>query len=928
MKRGLFIIIVFCLSFSFINEVKAEVISKSGFINCIEDNSSLPVRDLPAIAGTLQTNLTCNSSVNVTDDNAGTSDEIIWYKIKYNNNVEGYVNSKYIAFDYLEAEENLSIIDNKGYVSCVENNEPLSVRPNIDSYDTVTSLTCDTEMTIINNNAGSNARCTKWYEITSGSYTGYVCGDYVYQKATVSMTEEHILEYKDYLRSVGFHEESYLNYLVELHSLHPNWQFRAVQTRTNWSTVIANEYIQGRNLIYKSFDDGYRSDDSYSYDYATDTYYRHPTEINWWYASEEAIEYYMDPRNFLNTNNIFMFESLYYQPLYQTTSLVRSLLDSSFMPNIYANTYGEANRYTYANDFIEAAGTYNISPIHLASRILQEGNSTTSITYNGTIYNVFNFFNIRATGTNPAYQGLVWAANITDPTGSYGRAWDTPKKSILGGSQFLVNDYIGVGQNNLYLQKFAVYTTNPSVSLYSHQYMQNLTAPVTEGIKIYSSYNNLGKLEESFVFIIPVYNIMPSTAVAKPNPGNPNSYLNSIKINGTTIQGFTYNNTDYMVNVPYNTTSINLSATTINANATLSGTGTITLVDKNTIKLLEVTAGNGTKTTYNITINKESSPINTLNNITIDKIPFTFDKDTLNYNLNVAYNITNINISYEKTDTNSTVTGLTSKDLVIGANILQYVVTAENGTTKTYIINVIRADANGTTLSSINTLNSLTIDKIPFTFDKETITYDLTVPYETSNINITYEKDDEESSVFGDTNVSLNLGTNNTTLLVIAENGEMKTYTLNIIREDMSVETVLNSSGVKYNTSYISGINIGTNVNTLISKVASVNSNVSIIIKDKDDNVITDTAFKTGYKVIMTALGETKTHEIVLLGDMNGDGEITKSDMLAMQKQIFGYSNLEGAYKFASDINKDDSTNKSDLLAMQRHIFGYSSIKQ
>ena len=87
--------------------------------------------------------------------------------------------------------------------------------------------------------------------------------------------------------------------------MHPTWNFIPFDTGLDWDTVIENESVKGRNLIYYSYGIGYRSLESYSYNWETDEYYRHPTEKNWWYASSDAIEYYMDPRNYLNEKNLF-----------------------------------------------------------------------------------------------------------------------------------------------------------------------------------------------------------------------------------------------------------------------------------------------------------------------------------------------------------------------------------------------------------------------------------------------------------------------------------------------------------------------------------------------------------------------------------------------------------------------------------------------
>ena len=177
----------------------------------------------------------------------------------------------------------------------------------------------------------------------------------------------------------------------------------------------------------------------------------------------------------------------------EPTTPEEKILDNSFMPNVYKKYSDDS----YTKSFMEAAGTYNVSPIHLASRILQEQGNSGSIaslgnefTYDGNTYSgYFNFYNIKATGSNPAVQGLVWAMGGVDHNlTSYLRPWDTPHKSIMGGAKFLSEDYISIGQNTLYFQKFDVSRTN---GIYTHQYMQNISAPLSEGINTYNSYNQI-----------------------------------------------------------------------------------------------------------------------------------------------------------------------------------------------------------------------------------------------------------------------------------------------------------------------------------------------------------------------------------------------------------------------------------------------------
>ena len=80
----------------------------------------------------------------------------------------------------------------------------------------------------------------------------------------------------------------------------------------------------------------------------------------------------------------------------------------------------------------------------------------------------------------------------------YLRPWNSRYKAILGGAKYIATGYISVGQNTLYLQKFDVVANG---GLYSHQYMSNIMAASSEGIRTYNKYSNMGQLSNSFTFL-------------------------------------------------------------------------------------------------------------------------------------------------------------------------------------------------------------------------------------------------------------------------------------------------------------------------------------------------------------------------------------------------------------------------------------------
>lgn len=213
---------------------------------------------------------------------------------------------------------------------------------------------------------------------------------------------------------------------------------------------------------------------------------------NWFNASSTAVAYYLDPRNFLNDDRIYMFEDLSYQKDYQTKQVVSKVIGGTHLPACGFS----------AQMFVNAGSAYNISPVFLAARARQEtGGGSAAISgyrYNGKV--VYNPFNIGATSSgNPVMNGLRYA---------YNKGWTTQTKALNGGAAFMANGYINAGQNTIYLQKFNV--CNGAGKVATHQYMTNIQAPYHEAYTTKRSYQSYGITSETLTFSIPVFNGMPS----------------------------------------------------------------------------------------------------------------------------------------------------------------------------------------------------------------------------------------------------------------------------------------------------------------------------------------------------------------------------------------------------------------------------------
>ena len=69
-------------------------------------------------------------------------------------------------------------------------------------------------------------------------------------------------------------------------------------------------------------------------------------------------------------------------------------------------------------------------------------------------------------------------------------------------------------------------------------------------------------------------------------------------------------------------------------------------------------------------------------------------------------------------------------------------------------------------------------------------------------------------------------------------------------------------------------------------------------------------------------------YEIVVYGDINGDGKVSNLDLVLMQKQILGIESQSGSRLEAANVSKDGGISNKDLVILQKHILGISQIDQ
>ena len=429
-------------------------------------------------------------------------------------------------------------------------------------------------------------------------------------------------QFEKELTSQGFPED-YKPFLRKLHEAHPYWYFEARHLGLDWEYAVEKESKVGLNLLQNSSNYAWKSMEDKAYDWAKDAFIAYDGST-WVTASNKAVRYYMDPRNFLNEDYIYQFELLSYKPEHQTEEGISAILSGPPMKDTtfeYQDSYGVNKSISYAETFLLAGIYSGVSPYHLASRVKQEvaGGGKFSASVTGTVAGhegFYNFYNIGAYNNTAlggaVASGLRFAAKGSSSNAIIGNKsfnefikipWNNRYSAILGGAAYIVYNYILKGQNTPYLEKFNFTDKNT----FSHQYMSAIFSPSSESLLTKKAYTELK--DEPLVFSIPVFQNMPSEISERPaDILSPNNWLNSLKVTGYSLtHAFRPDTTEgYSLVVGKDVNTIELTGKTANKNAVVKGLGQIILNQTGVTEIpVEVTAEDGSVRVYKINVAKE-----------------------------------------------------------------------------------------------------------------------------------------------------------------------------------------------------------------------------------------------------------------------------------------------------------------------------------
>ena len=705
-------------------------------------------------------------------------------------------------------------------------------------------------------------------------------------------------------------------YVDELKKKYPNWEFKALYTNLDWKYVIDNENIFGKNLVPKSYSDSWKNTKPGQYNVEVDS--------GWVDSSRAAVEFAMDPRNFINNVRVFQFEELSYNSQTNSLSSIEKILYGTEFYNkiVEYKTSTGSNVVTdkkYSELILSAAKVSGVSSFHLASRIKQEvGPFLSHSSISGTVSGfegLYNFYNIGATSSSKPMgaikNGLQYAKDGKGASSStkekYLIPWNTKERAITGGGKFIGSSYINLGQNSIYLQKFHVYDTQ-SGELFWHQYMTNVLAPYSESKLIYNGYANSNLLNTPMSFVIPIYNNMPELPCTSP---------------AISSSDFSSDNTKVYANVE----------TTLNVR---NGPGTsyeiLTSVQKGT-QMTRIAKGKQSgelwdrvKLSNGMVGYVFQTYVKEVPDIEVERIELTIDKDTINKGDKIKLKTTIVPAdAVDKTikfsSENTKVASVSSEGEITGisSGTTKIIAKANNGVTSSITINV---------YSPVNDI-LLGTQNCTVQVDGQYKINASVLPEDANNKNINYKSENEEIATVDTNGNIIGISEGKTNIIVSTEEGNInKKVSVTVIRKLEDGEIVFDES-LKLNGNEITGLE---NSNNTVDKILNkIQTNYTIEIYNSSGTKIEGNSLVgTGATIkILDNVNPIIEYNVVMYGDVNGDGKINSVDLLVLQRHILEIKKFEGVFVKAANIRKNGKNPSSvDCLLIQRHILGLQTIEQ
>jgi len=391
-------------------------------------------------------------------------------------------------------------------------------------------------------------------------------------------------------------------------------------------------------------------------------------------------------------------------------------------------------------------------------------------------------------------------------------------------------------------------------------------------------------------------------------------------------------NINYSASVTAGTTSLTVTPTTADPNATVTVNGvvvasgtpsqSITLTTNPTVINLLVTAQDGsTQRSTSITVYKNGSSdasLKALKLSTGSTLTFVAGTSSVNYTASVASSVTSLTVTATTNDANATVTvdgisvasGTPSQSIALTSNptVINLVVTAQDGSTKTFSISVYKNGSSDALLKALKLSTGSALTQVAGTSD---VNYSATVPFSTTSLTVTPTTDEAHATV----TVNGVAVTSGTASQPIALTGNPTVINLLVTAQD-GVTTRTYSISV-YKTSSLTFVWTGSGANTNWSNSANWSPSTSYPVAA--DTVLIGTTAKTPVVDVASACAAitiTGTTSVSLSAPLTVSGGVTVNSPLT----VSGAGGALTADSLVVNLNAS-LTNSGTFTVNSGHIF-------
>ena len=303
-------------------------------------------------------------------------------------------------------------------------------------------------------------------------------------------------------------------------------------------------------------------------------------------------------------------------------------------------------------------------------------------------------------------------------------------------------------------------------------------------------------------------NTLKSITVSSGDPLDPAYKEYTLIATEDDSEGFTPDKTAYSVTIPGNISTIKIDAQTTDTRATITNAATVLKEHTLTVGThpftIRVQSEAGASQSYVLNITREQKPFNQLSDLTVNDVTVEgFDPEVLEYTLtDVENSVASIVIGGTLFDSDSSQTGFGTCDLKVGANVCPVQVTAQNGSKRTYKINVTRKASDENRLSALSVQGYV----LSPSFNQDTEEYSITVNATKTTLkptDVTAIAKDSTATIVKD--AELTLVPNEYVpykVTVTSATGKAKVYTIRVKKPYSSDATL---SGVNLTNASLSG---------------------------------------------------------------------------------------------------------------------------